>query len=79
MSCKEIRSINCTNQLGYSINFGETSISPFVLIDVDGIYNYEYEVTTQDNGNLDGTTFIGSKMKARNIVITVVEDRKSVV
>ena len=73
MSCKEIRSINCTNQLGYSINFGETSISPFVLIDVDGIYNYEYEVTTQDNGNLDGTTFIGSKMKARNIVITVVD------
>lgn len=73
MACKEIRNINCTNQLGYSINFGETSISPFLLVDVDGIYNYEYEVTTQDNGNLDGATFIGSKLKPRNIVITVVD------
>lgn len=73
MACREIRNINCTNQLGYSINFGETSISPFVLIDVDGIYNYEYNVTTQDNGNIDGSSFIGSKLKERNIVITVVD------
>lgn len=73
MACREIRNINCTNQLGYSINFGETSISPFVLIDVDGIYNYEYAVTTQDNGNIDGSSFIGSKLKERNIVITVVD------
>ena len=73
MACREIRNINCTNQLGYSINFGETSISPFVLVDVDGIYNYEYAVTTQDNGNIDGSSFIGSKLKERNIVITVVD------
>lgn len=70
---KEIRTINCTNVLGYSINFGETSISPFLLVDCDGIYNYEYSVYTQDNGNIDGSTFIGSKLKERNIVITVVD------
>lgn len=70
---REVRNINCTNVLGYSINFGETSISPFLLVDCDGIYNYEYSVYTQDNGNVDGSTFIGSKLKERNIVITVVD------
>ena len=73
MNNREIRTIACTNKLGYTINFGETSISPFVLIDVDGIYNYEYDVTTQSNGNTDGSTLIGSKLKERNIVITVVD------
>jgi hypothetical protein len=43
------------------------------LVDCDGIYNYEYNVTTQDNGNVDGSTVIGSKLKERNIVITVVD------
>lgn len=70
---REVRNINCTNVLGYSINFGETSIFPFLLVDCDGIYNYEYSVYTQDNGNVDGSTFIGSKLKERNIVITVVD------
>lgn len=73
MKQKEIRTITCTNVLGYTINFGETSISPFLLVDCDGIYNYEYSVYTQDNGNTDGSTFIGSKLKERNIVITVVD------
>lgn len=73
MKNREIRTISCTNELGYTINFGETSISPFLLIDCDGIYNYEYNVTTQDNGNVDGSTVIGSKLKERNIVITVAD------
>lgn len=73
MKNREIRTISCTNELGYTINFGETSISPFLLVDCDGIYNYEYNVTTQDNGNVDGSTVIGSKLKERNIVITVVD------
>lgn len=73
MKQREIRTISCTNELGYTINFGETSISPFLLVDCDGIYNYEYDVTTQDNGNIDGSTIIGSKMKERNIIITVVD------
>ena len=70
---REVRNINCTNVLGYSINFGESSIFPFLLVDCDGIYNYEYSVYTQDNGSVDGSTFIGSKLKERNIVITVVD------
>lgn len=73
MKYREIRTITCTNVLGYSITFGETSISPFLLADCDGIYNYEYNVTTQENGNVDGSTVIGSQLKARNIVITVID------
>lgn len=73
MKQKEIRTITCTNELGYTIEFGETSISPFLLADCDGIYNYEYNVTTQENGNVDGSTVIGSQLKARNIVITVID------
>lgn len=73
MASREVRTITCTNKLGYSIIFGETSISPFLLIDCDGIYNYEYNVSTQDNGNIDGSTVIGSVLKARNIVITVLD------
>lgn len=73
MKQNEIRTITCTNESGYTINFGETYISPFLLVDCDGIYNYEYDVTTQDNGNVDGSTVIGSKLKKRNIVITVVD------
>ena len=73
MKQREIRTITCTNELGYTIDFGETSISPFLLADCDGIYNYEYNVTTQENGNVDGSTVIGSQLKARNIVITVID------
>ena len=73
MKQREIRTITCTNELGYTIDFGETSISPFLLADCDGIYNYEYNVTTQENGNVDGSTVIGSQLKARNIVITAID------
>lgn len=73
MASREVRTITCTNKLGYSVIIGETSISPFLLVDCDGIYNYEYNVTTQDNGNVDGSTLIGSVLKARNIVITVID------
>lgn len=73
MKYREIRTITCTNTLGYSVSFGEKSISPFLLADCDGIYNYEYNVTTQENGNVDGSTVIGSQLKARNIVITVID------
>jgi hypothetical protein len=70
---KEYRTLTCTNKKGYSIVFDETSISPFLLIDADGLYNAEYSVTTVTNGNVDGSTFVGRQLKERNIVLTVLD------
>lgn len=70
---KEYRTITCANKKGYSIIFDETSISPFLLIDADGLYNAEYNVTTVTNGNVDGSTFVGRQLKERNIVLTVLD------
>lgn len=70
---KEYRTITCTNKKGYSLIFDETSISPFLLTDADGLYNAEYNVTTVTNGNVDGSTFVGRQLKERNIVLTVLD------
>lgn len=70
---KEFRTITCTNLNGFSIEFGEKSFAPFVITDCDGVYDTIYNVTTQENGNVDGSTVVGQKMKERNIVLTIVD------
>ena len=64
------RAVTCTNKDGTSITFG-ARLSPFLLIDVDGLYGYESDVNTEDNAMIDGATYYGSTVKKRNIVLTV--------
>lgn len=70
---KEFRTITCTNLNGFSMEFGEKSFAPFVITDCDGVYDTIYNVTTQENGNVDGSTVVGQQMKERNIVLTIVD------
>ena len=76
MAEKEYRTITCTNEKGYSIIFTETSLSPFVITDCDGVYDSTYTVNLQENGNSDGATVIGRTMKYRNITLEVVDNER---
>ena len=64
-----MRRIICKNGNDYLI-FGE-SYSPFVLLEATGLYEVSAEVYQTENSMLDGSTYIGSNVKARNIVLTV--------
>ena len=72
-----MRSITCTNKSGYSITFGEKAFTPFLLVTVDGIYNAENSVFLSDNTMTDGSTYLGSVAKYRNIVFQVIDNPKS--
>lgn len=76
MGEKEYRTITCTNSNGYSIIFTETSLSPFVITDCDGLYDSTYTVNLQENGNSDGASILGRTMKYRNIVLEVVDNER---
>lgn len=68
----EIRRIKCVSDEDVSITLGD-EFNPFVLIDVTGLYEMDAEVNTNDNGVLDGASYVGSRIKARNIVLTIVD------
>ena len=64
------RTITCTNEDNISVIFGR-SFSPFVLTDADGIYGVENDVNTSANTMTDGSTYQGTTVKMRNIVLTM--------
>lgn len=65
------RKIVCLNKkTNTSITLG-SSFNPFLLTDADGLYEVDSNVTKNDNGMLDGATYVGSRLKTRNIVLTV--------
>lgn len=66
------RKITCTSSNGNSITLG-SEFNPFLLIDADGLYQVDASVTTSDNGMLDGSTYVGTNLKERNIVLTIVD------
>lgn len=66
------RYIVCTNQDGATATFGE-DFSPFLLVDADGLYEFDVNVAKSDNTNLNGSTYYGSKAKTRNIVLTLAD------
>lgn len=76
MEEKEYRTITCTNSNGYSIIFTETSLSPFLITDCDGLYDSTYTINLQENGNSDGASILGRTMKYRNIVLEVVDNER---
>lgn len=65
-----MRTITCKNKNGISVEFGST-FSPFLLEDCDGIYTVKNNVALSESDMLDGATYLGSKTKSRNIVLTL--------
>lgn len=59
-----------------AISFGEQPDSPYFLIDADGLYSTELDVNISANAFDDGGIYQSSKIKNRNIVLTI-QDRGS--
>ena len=64
-----MRKITCKNGQAY-LEFGNT-YSPFVLLNVEGIYSVNFSVNATENSMSDGATFIGSNAQLRNIILTI--------
>lgn len=68
-----MREITCTNNSdNVSLIFND-SFSPFLLQNVEGIYEVDVDIFSSDNSLSDGSTYIGSSVKPRNIVITIAD------
>ncbi len=64
------RFIKCINDDGFEVRF-DCTFSPFMLEDVDGLYEVKNTVATSENTMTDGATYQGSVTKMRNIVLTL--------
>lgn len=65
------RSITCSNDDGFSITFGERGLTPFLLVNAEGVYFADNKVTISENTMTDGGAYQGSIAKVRNIVLTL--------
>lgn len=68
----DYRTITCTNDNAVSCTFGYY-FTPFVLVDASGIYGADFEVSMTENTMTDGSTYHGTTVKQRNIVLTVAD------
>lgn len=66
-----LRTIKCTNKDDISIIFRENKADPFLLADVDGLYEQANNVTMSENTMVDGAQYQGSVASPRNIVLTL--------
>jgi len=64
------RKITCKNEDDVEIIF-TSDFSPLLLMDADGLYDVQNNVTTSANTMINGSTYQGSVQKERNIVLTV--------
>ena len=67
MACD--RTIKCTNEDGFTLEFNEREFQPFFLAGVDGIYDAINTVYVSENSVIDGAVYQGSVAKFRNIVL----------
>lgn len=65
------RFITCSNNDGVEVTFGERSPSPFLLVEAEGCYSVENNVTISENTMSDGGAYQGTVAKIRNIVLTL--------
>lgn len=72
------RTITCSNADGMSIVFGETNLSPFLLVEASGCYTADNNVTISENTMTDGGAYQGSVAKIRNIVLTLKDNSNHV-
>lgn len=68
-----MRKVICKNSDGLSINFTDDKFSPWLLNEVDGVYQVKERVETSDNKMTDGSTYQGSTAEERNIVLTLTD------
>lgn len=72
------RVIRCTNEDGFFLEFAESGFGPFLLTDVDGIYEAKNKVYVSENSTIDGATYQGSVAEYRNIVLHLTDTDKYV-
>lgn len=65
------RDITYINADGFSVKFGEDALNPFLLVDAEGAYFANNNVTISNNTMTDGGAYQGSVAKVRNIVLTL--------
>lgn len=65
-----MRVITCTSEEGLTIRFG-MNYAPWLLTEVEGLYVVKSNVYTSDNTMTDGSTYQGSTLEERNIVLTM--------
>ena len=63
------RVIRCVNEDGFFLDFAESGFGPFLLADVDGIYEAKSKVYVSENSMMDGAVYQGSVAEYRNIVL----------
>ena len=65
-----MRKVICTNDDGVSVSFSYEESAKFFLHSIDGVTSIKNKVTTSENTTVDGSTYQGSVVKQRNMVIT---------
>ena len=63
------RTIRCTNEDGFYIDFAESGFGPFLLKEAEGLYDVKNTVYMSENSMIDGATYQGSVAKFRNIIL----------
>lgn len=67
------RKITCVNQDGDSLTFREDMFFPFLLIDVEGVYEAKNNINMMSNMVTDGSIYQSTVTSYRNIVITLAD------
>lgn len=67
-----MRKITCTSSNGLRISFDRT-YNPWLLLDVEGIYESDFNVYMSENTMSDGAEYQGTTMKPRPITLTLEE------
>lgn len=70
---KVYRKITCINEDNVSVSFDD-KFSPFLLLNCDGLYSVSNNINMIENSLIDGSTFVGSMLKMRNIILTIAEN-----
>jgi hypothetical protein len=72
------RTIRCTNEDGFFLDFTERGFGPFLLVDADGLYEAKNKVYVSENSMIDGAVYQGSVAEYRNIVLHLTDVDKYV-
>ena len=62
--------ITCTSDKNVSTVLTWDKFTPFHIVDLEGFYGIECNVTSSENTTTDGSTRQGSVVKQRNLVLT---------
>lgn len=63
------RIIRCINEDGFFLDFTESGFGPFLLTDVEGMYDTKNKMYISENTMIDGAVYQGSVAEYRNIIL----------